>query len=142
METFFVYQQGQDGLQAVKEQIEDFLTDIKNICSPTLFDEIKLGLTSINNQIGSVTVKKPKIRIVKTPKIIPTTCPEMMPLFITFEIMDKEINGELKTLLKFSAYLDMEITGNTTHLDEYTKTLTLKSNVSTQEKIKINRYAQ
>ena len=68
METFFVYQQGKDGLQAVKEQIEDFLTDIKNICSPTLFDEIKLGLTSINNQIGSVTVKKPKIRIVITPR--------------------------------------------------------------------------
>ena len=143
MKSFFVYQEGHDGLKAVKGKIEDFLADIKPICSPTLFDEIKLGLGVIDNQIGSFTIKiKQKIRLDNTPRIIPTICPELIPLFISFDTMDREINGETKTILTFSAYLDMEVAGNTTHLDEYTKTLTLESNVSTQEKIKINRYAQ
>ena len=142
METFRVYQQGQSGMQAVREQIQDFLLDIKIICSNALFNEIKLGLTSITNQIGSVTVKKPQVRIVKTQRIIPTTCPEMVPLYITFDIIDKNINGEIKTLLTFSSYLDLEITGDTKHLDEYIKTIILKSKISTQEKMKIDRYAQ
>ena len=142
MDTFQVYHQGPSGMRAVKEQIQDFLLDIKKICSNTLFKEIKLGLTSITNQIGSVTVKKPQVRIAKTQRIIPTTCPELIPLYITFDVMDKDINEETKTVLIFTAYLDLEITGNITHLDKYIKTIILQSKISTQEKMKLDRYSQ
>ena len=109
------------------------------------YDEIKSGLETIGNTISLFnrkTIHNPNTRYNNIPKIIPANCPDFIPLFISFDIVDIVTNEQNKTILVYSSYLDMQIVGDKPHLDEYTLTFTLNTNISAQDKEHINTCVQ
>ena len=133
MKTFNVIQHGDYGIQAVRETVNHFLTKVARNSSTDTYTQINANLTNISNNISNLTIKtnnNPNTRHYNKYKIVPLTCPEYLPLIISFDVSTNEQN---KTTLTYSSYLDMHIAGETQHLDILTITFVLDKDIPAKD---------